>query len=193
MSATQDTSFARLVSLAAHDLRTPLATVHGFARTIQRTATLEPPIDRYVEMITAAAAQMTDLLETMSLAARIEGERYEPVLTETDTLALADAAAADTEGVRVEGTGAPIETDKDAAERSLGALASCARRHGGFDEVTLQVDGYDVRLSPVGQAAPILLGEDLRDLGAAVALRTIEALGGSVERANDSLLIRLRP
>jgi signal transduction histidine kinase len=192
MSATQDTSFARLVSLAAHDLRTPLATVHGFARTIQRTAKLEPPVDRYVEMITAAAAQMTDLLETMSLAARIEGERYEPVLAETDTLALADAAAADAEGVRVEGTGEPIETDKDAAERSLAAFASCARRHGGFDEVTLQVDGYDVRLSPIGQAAPILLGEDLRDLGAAVALRTIEALGGSVERADDSLLIRLR-
>jgi signal transduction histidine kinase len=192
MSSEQDTSFARLVSLAAHDLRTPLATVHGFARTIQRTAKLEAPLDRYVEMITAAAAQMTDLLETMSLAARIEGERYEPVLAETDTLALTEAAAADGEGVRAEGTGAAIETDNDAMQRSLAALASCARRHGGFDEVTLTVDGPDVRLSPVGQAAPILLGEELRDLGAAVAVRTVEALGGSVERADDALLIRLR-
>jgi signal transduction histidine kinase len=192
MSSEQDTSFARLVSLAAHDLRTPLATVHGFARTIQRTAKLEPPLDRYVEMITAAAAQMTDLLETMSLAARIEGERYEPVLAETDTLALAEAAATDAEGVRVEGTGAAIETDKDAVQRALAALASCARRHGGFDEVTLRVDGTDVRLSPIGQAAPILLGEELRDLGSAVAVRTVSALGGSVEHADDAVLIRLR-
>jgi signal transduction histidine kinase len=191
MSSQQDTSFARLVSLAAHDLRTPLATVHGFARTIQRTAKLEAPLDRYVEMITAAAAQMTDLLETMSLAARIEDDRYEPVFAEADTLALAEAAAADAEGVRAEGTGAVIETDTDAVQRSLAALASCAKRHGGFDEVTLQVDGTDVRLSPVGQAAPIVLGEELRDLGAAVAVRTVEALGGSVERANDSVLIRL--
>jgi hypothetical protein len=136
---------------------------------------------------------MTDLLETMSLAARIEGERYEPVLAETDTLALTEAAAADGEGVRAEGRGAAIETDNDAMQRSLAALASCARRHGGFDEVTLSVDGTDVRLSPVGQAAPILLGEELRDLGAAVAVRTVEALGGSVERADDALLIRLRP
>ena len=29
-----DTSFARLVSLACHDVRTPLATVHGFAKTL---------------------------------------------------------------------------------------------------------------------------------------------------------------
>jgi signal transduction histidine kinase len=192
MSSEQDTSFARLVSLAAHDLRTPLATVHGFARTIQRTGKLEAPLDRYVEMITAAAAQMTDLLETMSLAARIEGERYEPVLAETDTLALAEAAAAEAEGVRAAGSGAAIETDRDAVRRALAALAICARRHGGFDEVTLQAEGTDVRLSPLGTPAPILLGEELRDLGAAVAVRTVEALGGSVERADDSLLIRLR-
>lgn len=166
--------------------------MHGFARTIQRTGKLEAPLDRYVEMITAAAAQMTDLLETMSLAARIEGERYEPVLAETDTLALAEAAAAEAEGVRAEGFGAAIETDRDAARRALAALAFCARRHGGFDEVTLRAEGTDVRLSPVGTAAPILLGEELRDLGAAVAVRTVDALGGSVERADDSLLIRLR-
>ena len=33
---TDDPDFARLVSLACHDLRTPLATVHGFATTLSR-------------------------------------------------------------------------------------------------------------------------------------------------------------
>ena len=33
---TEDASFPRLVSLACHDVRTPLATVFGFARMIER-------------------------------------------------------------------------------------------------------------------------------------------------------------
>ena len=33
---TQADDFPRLVSLACHDLRTPLATVFGFARTLVR-------------------------------------------------------------------------------------------------------------------------------------------------------------
>src|SRR5919201_924342 len=62
MSSEQDTSFVRLVSLACHDLRTPLATVHGFARTIARTDDLEEPTSRYVAMIETASGQMADLL-----------------------------------------------------------------------------------------------------------------------------------
>ena len=53
-----DTSFARLVSLACHDVRTPLATVHGFTTTLARTTELAPPADRYVEMIDAASRQI---------------------------------------------------------------------------------------------------------------------------------------
>ena len=41
-----DTSFARLVSLACHDVRTPLATVHGFVKTLARTAELEEAFER---------------------------------------------------------------------------------------------------------------------------------------------------
>ena len=35
-SVATDRFFARFVSLACHDLRTPLATVSGFARTLER-------------------------------------------------------------------------------------------------------------------------------------------------------------
>ena len=52
-----DTYFAKLVSLGCHDVRTPLATVHGFAKTLTRTVDLEAPADRYVEMIEVASAQ----------------------------------------------------------------------------------------------------------------------------------------
>ena len=97
--------------------------MHGFARTIQRTEELDDPLGRYVEMIVAAAAQMTDLLEAVSLLARIEGERYEPVLSETDTRELASAAAGQLEGVTVEGDGEPIETDAAGVTRALAAFA----------------------------------------------------------------------
>jgi signal transduction histidine kinase len=187
MSAEQDTSFARLASLAVHDLRTPLATVFGFARTMQRSGELEQPLARYVDMIIAASDQMTELLEELGLAARIEGDRYEPVLVEVDTLELARAAVPDADG---EGT--TIMTDAPTAQRALTQLAECARKHGGVESVGLHVDGAELTLAPVTEAAaPVIVGEKLKDLGAAVAVRAIRALGGSVELAGERLLLRL--
>src|SRR5713226_6251545 len=139
--SSQDRSFARLVSLACHDLRTPLATVHGFARTIERTQKLENPLPRYIEMISAAAAQMTELLETLSAVARIEGGRYDPIVADADTLELARVAADRVEGASAEGAGASVTVDAEAAERALAAFASCAVRHGAAPAVTLRVDG----------------------------------------------------
>jgi signal transduction histidine kinase len=189
MSEQQDTSFARLVSLACHDLRTPLATVHGFARTIQRAdEPLEDPLGRYIEMIVAAAAQMTDLLEGVSLLARIEGDRYEPVLSEIDTVELASAAAGQLEGVTVEGEGESVETDVAGVTRALAAFALCAQRHGPAPAVTLRVRGREVWVAPVTDgAAPVIMGQELKDLGAAVAVRTVHALGGDVQLADGEL------
>src|SRR3981081_2814735 len=44
-----DASLPLLVSLAAHDLRTPLATIHGFAQTLVRMGDLGQPQQRYME------------------------------------------------------------------------------------------------------------------------------------------------
>jgi signal transduction histidine kinase len=186
--------FARLVSLACHDLRTPLATVHGFATTLARGGGLEPPADRYVEMIDAASAQLAELIDELSLAARIESGRYDPTPREADTLELAQAAAArlGEERVEVAGSGASIETDAGAVERGLAALFQSALRHGGLDRVEAQVDGPEIRLSPVTPAsAPVVLGDDLRDLGAAVAVRLVRRLGGTVTVEGETLRIRL--
>jgi signal transduction histidine kinase len=189
-----DNDFARLVSLACHDLRTPLATVHGFATTLVRAGDLEPPADRYVEMIDAASAQLAELVDELSLAARIESGRYDPAPREVDTLELVQAAAArlGEDRVRVTGSGATIETDKDSVERGLAALFQSALRHGGLDGVDVGVDGAEIRLSRVTPAsAPVVLGDDLRDLGAAVAVRLVRRLGGSVAIDGETLEIRL--
>jgi signal transduction histidine kinase len=191
---SEDTAFARLVSLACHDLRTPLATVHGFATTLARGGDLEPPADRYVEMIDAASAQIAELIEELSLAARIEADRYDPTPREADTLELAQAAAArlGEERVHVSGSGVGLETDTEAVERGLAALFQSALRHGGLDSVEVEVDGAVVRLSPVTAAsAPVVLGEDLRDLGAAVAVRLVRRLGGSVAIDGETVRIQL--
>jgi signal transduction histidine kinase len=189
-----DTSFARLVSLACHDVRTPLATVHGFARTLSRTAELASPADRYVEMIEAASAQIAELLDELSLVARLESGRYEPVLREADTLELARAAAErlGEERVRVSGEGAVVQTDLGAVERGVSALVQASLRHGGLDEVEVRVRGAAIEVSPItDSSAPVVLGQDLRDLGAAVAVRLVESLGGTVTVEAGTLTIRL--
>src|ERR1700760_4103246 len=101
-------------------------------------------------MIDAASAQLAELVDELSLVSRIESGRYEPTLREAHTLELAPGAAP-----------------------RLGEA-------GVLGSVDVEVDGTDIRLSRVTQAAaPVVLGEDLRDLGAAVAARLVAHLGGS--------------
>jgi signal transduction histidine kinase len=190
----KDTSFAKLVSLGCHDVRTPLATVHGFAKTLERLAELAPPADRYVEMIGRASAEMAELLDELSLAARIEQGTYDPGLRDADTLELAQAAREllGEERLHVTGEGAVISTDVEAIGRGVSALIQAALRHGGVDEVDVVVRGPVIEVTPVTDAAaPVVLGRELRDLGAAVAVRVIERLGGAVEVEDGSLEITL--
>ena len=189
----QDRSFARLVSLACHDLRTPVATVHGFARTLAATE-LGDPAARYVELMESASVQLGALLDRVSLAAQIEVGRYDPELEAADLLAVARAAAAQVQegDVDVTGPGGTARTAAGALELALHDLARCVIRHGGVPDVTLRVDGAAIELGPVAaEVAPILLGENLRDFGAAVAVRTIEALGGSVSVESERLVVQL--
>ena len=85
-----------------------------------------------------------------------------------------------------------MELDLDAAERAVVALARCALRHGGLDRVELAVRGAELELAPVTDAsAPVLVGDELRDLGAAVAVRVLRARGGDAVVGGDVLRVRL--
>jgi signal transduction histidine kinase len=189
-----DTSFARLVSLACHDVFTPLATVKGFASTLTRQAELPPPGDRYVAIIEEASRQMEELVKELALAARIEAGRYEPALRDADTLELARAAAErlGTDRVHVSGAGAVVQTDVESVDRGVSALVQAALRHGGLDEVEVTVRGNEIDVTPVTESSSkVVLGQDLRDLGAAVAVRLVETLGGSVAVSSQTLTVRL--
>jgi signal transduction histidine kinase len=190
----EESRFSNLISLACHDLRTPLATVYGFARTISRADGLDPTLVGYSEMIEAASQQLAELIDELSLAARIEGGRYDPKL---ETVATGELAAAVVERlgadrVGVSGDGGAVSVDPEATKRSVSALVQCALRHGGLERVDVVAAGQELRVSPITPAsAPVVLGEDLRDLGAAVAVLHVERLGGSVAVDGDALTIRL--
>ncbi len=181
--------FPRVVSLACHDLRTPLATVYGFSRTLSRGGELDERNTRYIGMIGEAAEQMTELLDQLGASARIAAGRWEPVLREVDTLELARDAEAD---VPVDGSGAVVETEVEAVGRALRSLARAARVYGRVGEVAWRVDGRLLELSPVvPEAAPVVMGEDVRDLGALVARQVIEALGGSLAIDGETLRVTI--
>jgi signal transduction histidine kinase len=155
---------------------------------------LGEPKQRYMEMIDSAALQLAELLDELGVAARIEGGRYEPALRRVDTLELARAAAEQLgeERVVVAGEGREVEVDLEAVERGVAALAQAALRHGGLEQVELRVDGATIAISPVtASSGPVLLGEELRDLGAAVAVIVIRALRGSVSLDGDTLAVKL--
>jgi signal transduction histidine kinase len=189
-----DRYFAQVVSLACHDIRTPLATVHGFARTIERLQVQDERTERYLGLISEGSTQVTRLLERLALVARIERGVYEPILQPVDTLDLARAAAAEvTVGeVTLGGESTALELDADETRRSLTDFFVCALRHGGFDALACDVDRAELRVRPVTeQSGRILIGEDLRDFGAAAARIHVEANGGSVSLRDDALLIGL--
>ncbi|HVN61072.1 MAG TPA: histidine kinase dimerization/phospho-acceptor domain-containing protein [Gaiellaceae bacterium] len=190
---TDDTSFSRLATLACHDLRTPLATVHGFARTLEQSE-LQEPAAGYTRMIAQASRELAELIDELALAARIDGGRYDPVLREVDSLELARSAAErlGEDRVVVGGSGEVVRVDPEPAARSVAALAQSALRHGGIETVELAVEGRALRLFPVARAAaPVVLGEQLRDLGAGVAVRHLRALGSTLVLDGETLVVSL--
>ena len=90
------------------------------------------------------------------------------------------------------GTGATVSVDPDAVAAALGSLARAAARHGGVD-VSTTVDGPRISIEPVvAGAAPVVLGEEQKDLGALVAVRLIRALGGEVALEGERLTVTSR-
>jgi signal transduction histidine kinase len=189
-----DPRFPEFVSLACHDLRTPLATVAGFAATMLRVGGLDEKSERYVTLIQSAAAQLAHITDDLAVVARIAGGRYEPSLEARDSLVLTEAAAVTLGEGRavVSGSGTDVMVDPDAVTRAIAALANAALRHGGLEHIEVEVDGTRITLRPVPTAAAaVVLGTELRDLGAAAGRTVIEALGGSVEGGSEAVVIAL--
>jgi signal transduction histidine kinase len=164
-----DPRFPRIVSLACHDLRTPQA--------------------HFAAVIDEAAAEVAALIDQLAVLARIESGTYSPALVEVDTLKLATSADP---RVTTGGIGETVATDEPVVRRALGALAVAAVRHGEIESVTWTVRGREFDLAPVNDAAsPVVLGEEIKDLGAVIAGRVVETLGGWIFLEDQTLRVRL--
>ena len=112
--------------LACHDLRTPLATVHGFAQTLVRMEGFDEVTVRYLGMIDSASAQIAELIDELSLGARIEGAAT-TLCARVRTRSTSPRAAAEELGeerVAVAGKGAEIEVDVNASRRAVASPRS---------------------------------------------------------------------
>ena len=175
-----DAAFARLVSLACHDLRTPLATIVGFARTLARTAELDAQSARWVGLIDGAAHELDDLIDVLSIAARIERGEYDPPRVAIPIATLVEAGTPEGD----------VLVDESAVGEALSALLRAAERHGKATTPTWRADGRELLLGPLApQAALVVSGSDERDLGALIGLLVLRSFGATVALAGDDLAV----
>ena len=127
--------FSRLVSLACHDFRTPLATMQGrFSKTLlRRGGSRRDPAGRWLANDRDGRRELIELIELLSVAARIDGGRYDPVVREVDSLELRGRPG------RV-GRGAAVLVDAPRSSARSPRWQTRPARHGGVD-VAVSVDG----------------------------------------------------
>lgn len=177
------------MSLACHDLRTPLATITGITKMLIRQGELGEREAQLAGMIDGAAEEMASLLDQLGLATRIVSGRDAPLLQEADTLELASSPD---ERVIAAGSGAAVSTDAGAMSGALADLAAAALRHGSLTTVTWTVAGRTLLLSPLPDgAAAVVAGTSPSDLGALVARMVLEALGARLELDRGMLRVEL--
>lgn len=196
---TQDPiHLGRLMNAIAHDLRTPLATIYGFAKTIERGGGLDERQERFLGLIMSAAADMDRMIENVSTIGHIAEERMalEIVAVGTDALAAAAVEAvperADGRSVVVRpGTPAMVDTDADRAARAVALVAEAALRlEPSCQEAYLQADGTAIRTGPF--SAQLLPGLEAhgRDVPVETARIVLGILGATLATEGEELVVR---
>ena len=72
-TVTDADRFPKLVREACHDVRTPLATAYGFARTLERIGGLDEQQQRYLRFIVASCEEQTRLIDAVADACASRG------------------------------------------------------------------------------------------------------------------------
>lgn len=179
--AQVDTERRAFLSIAAHDLRSPLNSIMGFAQLIQQIRPLTDPMQRdSLERIYTGGVRMRDLLDRLLSAQAIEEGKLQLKPATHDLAALATTAvenhrlAAEAKGItlemQAEAEGCLVVADKDATLQVLDNLISNALKFSPPGRpVTVSVgaatdgkgDGFRV---DVRDAGPGLSEEDQRKL-----------------------------
>jgi signal transduction histidine kinase len=196
---TQDPiHLGRLMSAIAHDLRTPLATIYGFAKTIERGGGLDERQDRFLGLIIAAAADMDRMIENVSTVGHIAEERMtidnSPVTTDALAAAALDAIPERPDGrcvVLLPGSGALVATDADRAARAVALVAEAALRlEPSRQEAHLQADGASIRSGPFSAELLPGLAAHGRDVPVETARIVLGYLGATLVTEGEELVAR---
>ena len=189
------TEEADLMSVLAHDLRTPLTAIRG-AATLLVQAHDEIPADRVeqlLQVIDRQAANMADRIEDLLVAAKL-GNGSLRVADEDVDLAdlLADAldatrARAPDRRVRAPGKvdGAAVRGDSERVAQVLRVLLDNATRfspQGLRPRITVRLTPIEVRLSAEGR----LIRTEVRDRGAGLAAQDRERVFEPFERLDPA-------
>jgi signal transduction histidine kinase/HAMP domain-containing protein len=195
------------VANAAHELRTPLATITGSIQVLQAGAKDDPSErDRFLSHIEREAARLTRLTRALLVLARAQTRAEAPRLAAVDIRPLLEAIAADAqpEGeVRVEvdcPDGLEVLAEQDLVEQALSNLVANAVEHTPQGKITLSArkhpaGGISLEVSDTGRGIPQERqdrifdrfyrpgGRDPRNfgLGLAIVRDAVQALGGRIE------------
>jgi len=214
-AAERESRKDRFLSLAAHELKTPLTSIKGFAYSLSRRMEKGEPADpRTVEILERQAERLHGLLEEMLEVSRLEMQRFvlhqEPCeLAELVESAVRAVRRLGVEGeIRLEGERAlPLLADRERIERTICALLIRARSFGAPLTVQLARDGANAELRLTWAGARLTSEERARafeprweepqpgrqGLGMAlfIARHAVALHGGELRGDADALVLRL--
>ena len=213
-AAERESRKDRFLSLAAHELKTPLTSIKGFSYSLARRLEKGEPSDpRHVQVLERQAERLHSLLEEMLEVSRIETGRFvlhrEPCelieLVEASRRSLRRLGAGDDVEAEVEPR-LPLVADRERIERALTAMVLRARmigpvqieahRRGGRVELRVAWSGAPLpeperrhALEPRWEAPPA----QRQGLGMAlvIARHAAELHGGELRAEPEALVLEL--
>jgi signal transduction histidine kinase len=137
-AAERESRKDRFLSLAAHELKTPLTSIKGFSYSLARRLEKGEPCDpRHVQVLERQAERLHALLEEMLEVSRIETGRFVLHLEPCEVLELVEAArrslrrlGADADVDAHVEPSLPLVADRERMERALTAMVLRARALG---------------------------------------------------------------
>jgi hypothetical protein len=187
--------FPEQISSACHDLRTPLASAYGFARTLERLGAVSGEHARYLALVVEASEELGRLIDCLALIARAQDGRLVLERASAGSAELAEEALGLVPGDRLssDGAGTAIEVDRARAVSGLAWLAE-AVAHAVPGDQPLRVEARGDGTFAVGPLSTVMadrIADGTGDLRALAALAVARAHGGTLAREDDRVVLRL--
>ncbi|MDX6564427.1 MAG: two-component system, OmpR family, sensor kinase [Gaiellales bacterium] len=186
--------FPDVISRACHDLRTPLASAFGFARTLERLGAVEGDNARYLSVVVEATEELGRLIDCLALVARAQDGRVvlERSSVESSEVAVDAVALVPGDRLALQGAGATLEVDRARATAGLAWLAE-AVEHAVPGVAPLLVDARGDGSFAIGPLSAVMadrMAEGAGDLRSLAARAIAHVHGGTLAREGDRVVLR---